>query len=96
MVVAFARASSIKVEIYWHIDIICTILKLERVFSAPLLIAHTPNNLHSITYHENNVQSPIKTYLIIALQFFTCLNCIRAIKFHFAKLDFALTRVISL
>ena len=70
MVVAFARASSIKVEIYWHkkkVRIICTILKLERVFSAPLLIAHTPNSLHSITYHENNVQSPIRIYLIIAL-----------------------------
>ena len=26
-----------------------------------------PNNLHSIMYHENDVQSPIRTYLIIAL-----------------------------
>ena len=29
-------------------------------------------------------------------QFFTCLNCIPPIKFHFAKLDFAPPRVISL
>ena len=28
---------------------------------------HTSNNLHSIMYHENNFQSPIRTYQIIGL-----------------------------
>ena len=37
------------------------------IFLAPLLTTHMPNNLHSIMYHDNNVQSPIRTYLIIAL-----------------------------
>ena len=36
-------------------------------FSTPLHTTHTPNNLHSIAYHENNIQSPIRTYSIIAL-----------------------------
>ena len=31
--------------------------KVKTCFSAPLPTAHTPNNLHSITYHENNVQN---------------------------------------
>ena len=43
------------------------IWKLKRVFSAPLLTTYTPNNWYSITYHETNVQSPIRTYPIIAL-----------------------------
>ena len=41
--------------------------KVKTCFSAPLLKTHTPNNLNSITYQENNVQSPIRTYPIIAL-----------------------------
>ena len=36
-------------------------------FSAPLLTIFTLNNSHFITYHEDNVQSPIRTYPIIAL-----------------------------
>ena len=35
--------------------------------SAPFLTTHTPNNLYCITKHENDVQSPVKTYPIIAL-----------------------------
>ena len=35
--------------------------KLKHVFTAPLLTKHTPNNLYSIMYYENNVQSLIKT-----------------------------------
>ena len=49
----------------WNVRINC--VKLKRVFSAPLLKTYTPNNVHSITYHDNNVQSPFKIYLIIAL-----------------------------
>ena len=37
----------------------CIISKLKSVFSAPLLTTHKPNNLHSVTYYENNVQSLI-------------------------------------
>ena len=34
----------------------------------PLLYStYTPNNLYPTSYHENNVQSPIRTYPIIAL-----------------------------
>ena len=43
MVVAFARASSIKVEIIgiWRVHIICIIFKLKLAFSAPLLTTYT-------------------------------------------------------
>ena len=53
----------------WKVRIspFCIIFKLKRVFSALLLTTHPSNNLHSITYHENSVQSPIKTCPIIAL-----------------------------
>ena len=54
-----------------HIYLYCVIFKLKlfkNVFSAPFLKTHVPNNLHSITYYENNVQNPIRTYPIIALQ----------------------------
>ena len=44
----------------------CIIFKLKCVFSASFLTTHTPNNLHSITYYENNVQNAIRTYPIIA------------------------------
>ena len=40
---------------------------MKRVFSAPFLTMHTPNNLNSITYCESIIQSPITTYPIIAL-----------------------------
>ena len=40
---------------------------LKGVLSALLLTTYTSNNLHNITYHENNVQSPFRTYPIIAL-----------------------------
>ena len=77
------------------------IFNLKSVFPAPFLTTHTPNNLHSITYYENNVQSPIWIYPITARHedkaiFFTCLNCILLIKFHFATLDFAPPHGISL
>ena len=29
--------------------------QVKTFFSAPLLTTHLPNNLYSITYHENNV-----------------------------------------
>ena len=41
--------------------------KVKTCFSSPLLTTNMPINLHSITYHENNVRSPIRTYPIIAL-----------------------------
>ena len=41
--------------------------KLEHVFPAPLCTMHMPNNLQSVMYHEKNLQSPIRTYAIIAL-----------------------------
>ena len=77
------------------------IFNLKCVFPAPFLTTHTPNNLHSITYYENNVQSPIWMYPITARHedkaiFFTCLNCILLIKFHFPTLDFAPPHGISL
>ena len=52
----------------WKVRIspFCIIFKLKRVYSALLLTTHPPNNLHFITYHENSVQSPIKTCPIIA------------------------------
>ena len=51
----------------WNVRINYVIFKLKCVFSALLLKTYTPNNVHSITYHDNNVQSPFKIYLIIAL-----------------------------
>ena len=45
----------------------CIIFELKDVFSASFLTTHMSNNLHSITYYENNVQSPIRTYPIIVL-----------------------------
>ena len=56
----------------------------------------------SNTYCHNNVQSSNVTehtqtlHDIYVRQFFTCLNCILPIKFHFATLDFAPSPVISL
>ena len=65
MVVAFTRASSIEVEIYWDMkgshSIFLYYFKLKHVFTAPLLTKHMPNNSHSIMYYENNVLSPIRT-----------------------------------
>ena len=54
-----------------HIYFNCIIFKLKlfkKFFSAPFLKTRVPNNLHSITYYENNVQNPVRTYPIIALQ----------------------------
>ena len=56
---AFARASSIKIKINQDVESTHLNFKVKCVF--------LPNNLHSIMYHENDVQSPIRTYLIIAL-----------------------------
>ena len=52
-----------KVCVYFH----CIILKLKHVFSTPFLTMHMPNNLHFITHCENNIQSPIRNYPIVAL-----------------------------
>ena len=69
------------------------IWKLKRVFSAPLLTTHTPNNWYSITYHETNVQSPIRTYPIIALNehqaILHLLELYSINQIHFATLAFA-------
>ena len=105
MIVAFAKPRRVrsrfieikKVRIYFYY----IIFKVKTCFFAPFLTTHTPNNVHFITYYENNVQSPIRTYSIIALheheqEIFTCLNCIRPIKFHFATLNSALSHAISL
>ena len=59
-----------KVEIYQdmvgsHLTF-CIIFKLKHVFSFLLLMIHMLNNSHSIEYHGNNVQNPIRTYPIIA------------------------------
>lgn len=58
---AYARASSIKVEIYLDMKgsrlTFCITFKEKHVFCAPSLTKHTKNILHSITYHENNVQA---------------------------------------
>ena len=61
----------LKVEIYQdmvgsHLTF-CIIFKLKHVFSFLLLMIHMLNNSHSIEYHGNNVQNPIRTYPIIAL-----------------------------
>ena len=103
VVVAFARASLIEVEIYRDMKsshlFYCIIFKL-TCFSAPILTTHTPNNLHSITYYENTlkVQSEHTQSLhyMNKREFFTCLNCILPIKFHLATLDFAPSHAISL
>ena len=60
----------LKVEIYQdmvgsHLTF-CIIFKLKHVFSFLLLMIHMLNNSHSIEYHGNNVQNPIRTYPIIA------------------------------
>ena len=91
MVVAFARASSVKVEILpgyegLHLFLLYNFY-VETCFSAPLLATHTPNNLHFTTYHENNVQSPIRTCTIIILHEQLAI---------FATKDVALSWVISL
>ena len=75
------------------------IFKLKHVFCSTVLTIHTPNNSLPIIYHENNIQSPIRTYSNIAL----CEHCIifdvpegiPSIKFHFATVDFAPSCVIS-
>ena len=71
---AFARASSSEVEIYrdmiiWKVRIYFLLYHfwIKTRSSAPFLTTHTPNNLYCITKHENDVQSPVKTYPIIAL-----------------------------
>ena len=40
--------------------------QVKMCFSASFPPTHMPNNLHSITYCENNVQNAIRTYPIIA------------------------------
>ena len=67
MIVAFARASSSEVKIYCNMKGLHLILfyYFSTFFPAPFPTTHMPNNWHSITYYENNVQSPIRTYLII-------------------------------
>ena len=56
----------LKSRLIWNVRINCIIFKLKCVFSAPLLKTYTLNKVHSITYLENNVQSPFRTYPIIA------------------------------
>ena len=99
MVEAFARASSIKVEIIgiWRFHIICIIFKLKLAFSAPLLTTYTPRPSRTMkkTSKVRSEHTHSLHYMTIR-QFFTCLNCIPPIKFYFANLDFAPSRVISL
>ena len=69
--VAFARASTVKIEFFQdtngsHLTFYIIFL-LKYFFSSTVLKMHTPNNSLSIVYHENNIQSPIRTYPIIAL-----------------------------
>ena len=69
---SLSRASLIKRSRFigtWKVrsQLLCVIFKLKGVLSALLLTTYTSNNLHNITYHENNVQSPFRTYPIIAL-----------------------------
>ena len=106
MKILYGQPIAISIEIYRDVKgsplfLLYIIFNLKCVFPAPFLTTHTPNNLHSITYYENNVQSPIWIYPITARPedkaiFFTCLNCILLIKFHFATLDFAPPHGISL
>ena len=74
MIVAFAGALSCEVEILgvWkvHIYFYRMIFKKKRVFTAPFLTTHSPNNLLSITYYENNVQSPIRIFYALELYTF--------------------------
>ena len=92
----------LKVEIYQdmvgsHLTF-CIIFKLKHVFSFLLLMIHMLNNSHSIKYHGNNVQNPIRTYPIIARHYaiFHVLELYFTNQFHFAPLDFPLSCVISL
>ena len=52
---------------------------------APLRTTNAPSNSRSITYHKNNVQSPLEhtqsLHYMNIRQFFTCLNCIPSTKF---------------
>ena len=64
---AFAKDSFVKVEIYRDMKGKHLNFSFEMCFSASFLTTHTQNNFYSITYHENNVKSAIKTYPIIAL-----------------------------
>ena len=57
----FIRIWKVCIEIFWFI------FKSKHVFSTPLLVTHMPNNLHSIMYHDNNIQSPMTTYQVIVL-----------------------------
>ena len=79
---AFARASSIEVEIYRDMkglhSSFCIIFKFKGVLSAPFLTTHTPNNLLPSRTMKKNAQ----TFPIIELQFFSCMNCIPSIRFH--------------
>ena len=64
MKILYGQPIAISIEIYRDVKgsplfLLYIIFNLKCVFPAPFLTTHTPNNLHSIAYYENNVQSPI-------------------------------------
>ena len=76
----------------------CIILKLKCVFFRSFTHnAHAKPLTSRTTKETSKVQSEHTQSLhyMNIRQFFTCLNCISPIKFHFATLDFALSHVIS-
>ena len=63
---AFARASSSKVEIYLIICIICVIFKLKRVI--PLLYSQLTRPLNNLLHQVHTIKTKyIRTYLITTL-----------------------------
>ena len=80
----------------WKVRTICIILKLKHIFPAP----YAPNNLYLHLLWKQRPKSnqniPNHCISMDIRQSFTCLNCIPPIKFHFAKLHFAPSRVNSM
>ena len=95
---SFSRIRIVHILLLYHFTFY-VIFKLKHVFSSTVLTIHTPNNYLSIIYHENNIQSPIRTYSNIALcehwVIFYVPEGIPSIKFHFATVYFAPSCVIS-
>ena len=104
-VMAFARASSIEVEIYQDMKgfyLTCCIIffQLKRVFFRSFIsqrirqTTNIPSRTMKTTSKVRSEHTQSLHYMNIT-PFFTCLNFIPPIKFHLSTLDYALSRAIS-
>ena len=104
-VMAFARASSIMVEIYQDMKglyLTCCIIffQLKRVFFRSFIsqrirqTTNIPSRTMKTTSKVRSEHTQSLHYMNIA-PFFTCLNFIPPIKFHLSTLDYVLSRAIS-